>query len=214
MAELETQLLSSFARSIGISLSDMQLEQLIAYVDLLEKWNRTYNLTSIRDRQEILLRHVVESLAVLPLLQGSNRLDVGTGAGIPGIPLAIANREFRYTLIDSNGKKTRFLAEVKRQLGLTNIQIETVRIESWQPKTVYDAVLTRAFADVKTTLTRISHVLSKEGSLYAMTTDSVAKIDTAIPDNMCLLEAQEIRVPGQDWSFNVMIIGRSQGAVV
>ena len=214
MAEPETQLLSSSARSIGISLSDMQLEQLIAYVDLLEKWNRTYNLTSIRDRQEMLLRHVLESLAVLPLLQGSNRLDVGTGAGIPGIPLAIADRECPYTLIDSNGKKTRFLAEVKRQLGLTNIQIETVRIESWQPKTVYDAVLTRAFADVKTTLTRISHVLSKEGSLYAMTTDSVAKVDSAIPDNMYLHQATEIRVPGQDWSFNVMIIGRSQGAVV
>jgi 16S rRNA (guanine527-N7)-methyltransferase len=214
MAEPETQLLSSSARSIGISLSDMQLDQLIAYVDLLEKWNRTYNLTSIRDRQEILLRHVVESLAVLPLLQGSNRLDVGTGAGIPGIPLAIADRELRYTLVDSNGKKTRFLAEVKRQLGLTNIQIETVRIESWQPKTVYDAVLTRAFADVKTTLTRISHVLSKEGSLYAMTTDSVAKVDAAIPDNMYLHQAKEIKVPGQDWSFNVMIIGQSQGALV
>ena len=111
-------------------------------------------------------------------------------------------------------KKTRFLAEVKRQLGLTNIQIETVRIESWQPKTVYDAVLTRAFADVKTTLSRISHVLSKEGSLYAMTTDSVAKVDSAIPDNMYLHQAKEIRVPGQDWAFNVMIIGRSQGAVV
>jgi 16S rRNA (guanine527-N7)-methyltransferase len=161
-----------------------------------------------------LLRHVLESLAVLPLLQGSNRLDVGTGAGIPGIPLAIADREFPYMLIDSNGKKTRFLAEVKRQLGLTNIQIETVRIESWQPKTVYDAVLTRAFADVKTTLSRISHVLSKEGSLYAMTTDSVDKVDSAIPDNMYLHQAKEIRVPGQDWSFNVMIIGRSQGAVV
>lgn len=214
MVDNEAQFLRSAARSIGLSLSDAQLDQLLGYVDLLEKWNRAYNLTAIRNRQDILLRHVLESLAILPFIHGSDRLDVGTGAGIPGIPLAIADSDYAHTLVDSNGKKTRFLAEVKRQLGLTNIRIETVRIEAWRPDTCYDVVLTRAFADLKTTLTRIDHVLSNEGSLYAMTTDNVAEVNRALPDNMRLQSAQEVRVPGQDWSFNVMNIRRSQGETV
>ncbi len=159
----------------------------------------------------MIVRHVLESLAIAPFIQGSHRLDVGTGAGIPGIPLAIADANHRYTLLDSNGKKTRFLAEVKRRLGLTNIQIETARIESWIPDIDYDAVLTRAFADLNTTLAKIAHVLGDRGSLYAMTTDSVAEVNRAIPDNMQLQDAQEITVPGQDWSFNVMRIRRTQG---
>ncbi len=195
---------------MGLSLSDTQLEQLVGYVDLLEKWNRTYNLTAIRNRQEMLVRHVLESLAIAPFIQGSNRLDVGTGAGVPGVPLAIADTGSGYTLIDSNGKKTRFLTEVKRQLGLTNIQIETARVESWVPDVIYDVVVTRAFADLNTTVNRIDHVLGREGSLYTMTTDSAAEVTTTMPANMELEEVQEIRVPGQDWSFNLMKIRRSQ----
>jgi len=211
MADSENEFLKSAAASFGLFLGDDQLDQLLGYVDLLEKWNRTYNLTAIRNREEMIVRHVLESLAIAPLIQGSNRLDVGTGAGIPGIPLAIADANHRYTLLDSNGKKTRFLAEVKRRLGLTNIQIETARIESWIPDIDYDAVLTRAFADLNTTLAKIAHVLGDRGSLYAMTTDSVAEVNRAIPDNMQLQDAQEITVPGQDWSFNVMRIRRTQG---
>ena len=211
MVEGEAQFLRSATGSLGLALSDTQLEKLLQYVDLLEKWNRAYNLTAIRHRQEILVRHVLESLAVTPLIEGSNRLDVGTGAGIPGIPLAIAVSDHCYTLLDSNGKKTRFLAEVKRQLGLTNIRIETARVESWIPDIDYDAILTRAFADLRTTLTRIDHLLNNEGSLYSMTTDSAAEVSRAIPENLYLQDAREIRVPGQEWSFNVMRIRRSRG---
>ena len=211
MADPEAEFLDSALRSMAVYLAPAQLEKLVGYVDLLERWNQTYNLTAIRDRHGIFLRHVLESLAVLPFIGGVNRIDVGTGAGIPGIPLAIADRDGCYTLIDSNGKKTRFLAEVKRQLGLTNIRIETARIESWVPNVHYDAVLTRAFADLKTTLIRIDHVLGKQGSLYAITTDSVAEANTMIPGHMHLQDAREIKVPGQDWSFNVMKICRSEG---
>lgn len=211
MADSEAEFLDSVLRSLDVYLAPGQLEKLVGYVDLLERWNKTYNLTAIRDRHGILVRHILESLAVLPFIGGVNRIDVGTGAGIPGIPLAIADGDCRYTLIDSNGKKTRFLAEVKRQLGLTNIRIETARIESWVPDADYDAVLTRAFADLKTTLARIDHVLGEQGSLYAMTTDSVAEANTMIPEHMHLQDAKEFKVPGQDWSFNVMKICRSQG---
>ena len=211
MADHDVQFLKATTQSMGLLLSDAQLDQLVGYVDLLEKWNQTYNLTAIRNRQEMLRRHVLESLAVLPFIRGSRRLDVGTGAGIPGIPLAIADNDSRYTLVDSNGKKTRFLAEVKRQLGLTTIQIQTERIESWTPDCVYDVVLTRAFADLITTLNRVDHVLGNEGCLYTMTTDSVAAVRTTMPDTMRLGEAHEIRVPGQDWSFNLMKIQRCHG---
>ena len=210
MADHDLQFLKATTQCMGLSLIDTQLEQLVGYVDLLEKWNRTYNLTAIRNRQEMLVRHVLESLAIAPFIQGSKRLDVGTGAGVPGVPLAIADTDSGYTLIDSNGKKTRFLTEVKRQLGLTNIQIETARVESWVPNVIYDVVVTRAFADLNTTVNRIDHVLGREGSLYTMTTDSAAEVTTTMPANMELEEVQEIRVPGQDWSFNLMKIRRSQ----
>jgi len=211
MADHDVQFLQASTQSMGLSLSDTQLRQLVGYVDLLEKWNRTYNLTAIRNRQEILVRHVLESLAVLPFIQGSQRLDVGTGAGIPGIPLAIVDTDSRYTLLDSNGKKTRFLAEVKRQLGLTTIQIKTARVESWTPDGAYDALVTRAFADLRTTLDRIDHVFGNDGSLYTMTTDSAAEISTVMPDTMRLGAVHEISVPGQDWSFNLIKIQRSHG---
>ena len=151
MVEQETEQLLLAAKTIGISLSSNQTEQLVTYADLLEKWNRAYNLTAIRNRKEMFDRHLIESLSIAPFLSGMNRIDVGTGAGLPGVPLAIIEPDVHYVLLDSNGKKTRFLAEVKRSLGLSNIEVETMRIESWQPDKLFDAVVTRAFADLVTT---------------------------------------------------------------
>ena len=146
MVESESDLLLAAAAAIGIAVSAPQVTQLLGYLSLLEKWNRTYNLTAVRMRDQMLSRHIVESLSILPFLSGQRRLDVGTGAGLPGIPLAIVDPETRYTLLDSNGKKTRFLLQVKRQLGLSNIDVETVRVEAWRPPEQYDAVLTRALS--------------------------------------------------------------------
>ena len=133
MGEQEIELLHQAAGEIGVNLSKQQIDQLISYVNLIEKWNRAYNLTAVRGRQELLTRHILESLAIAPFIVGERRVDVGTGAGLPGVPLAIADPQSQYVLIDSNGKKTRFLFEVKRQLGLSNIEVETIRVENWRP---------------------------------------------------------------------------------
>jgi len=211
MVKAETERLLSATQTIGLSVSSAQIEQLVTYVDLLEKWNRTYNLTAIRSRREMFDRHLIESLSIAPFLSGQHRIDVGTGAGLPGLPLAIVEPDIDYVLLDSNGKKTRFLAEVKRSLGLSNITVETVRVESWQPDRLFDAVVTRAFADLATTFERIDHVLGPQGMLFAMKTESVNQEVAEMPSNMALAGSWDISVPGRDWSFQLLGVRRLPG---
>ena len=206
MANSETDRLLTAALDIGIALSDRQTMQLLTYLDLLEKWNHTYNLTAVRSRSEMLSRHLIESLAISPFISGKKVVDVGTGAGLPGMPLAIANPAVQYTLLDSNGKKSRFLSEVKRALMLTNVEIETVRVESWLPTKRFDAVVTRAFADLATTLVRVDHVLSDQGMVYAMKTQQAQHEIESLPDATRAVTAQNINVPGRDWSFQLLAV--------
>ena len=206
MANSETDQLLSAALDIGIALSDHQTMQLLTYLDLLEKWNHAYNLTAVRSRSEMLNRHLIESLAISPFISGQKVVDVGTGAGFPGMPLAIANPAVQYTLLDSNGKKSRFLWEVKRALMLTNVEIETVRVESWLPTKRFDAVVTRAFADLATTLVRVDHVLSDQGMVYAMKTQQAQHEIESLSDATRSVTAETINVPGRDWSFQLLAV--------
>ena len=206
MVNLETERLLAAALDIGIALSDHQMAQLITYLDLLEKWNHAYNLTAVRSRSEMLGRHLIESLAISPFIRGRQVVDVGSGAGLPGVPLAIANPAVQYTLLDSNGKKSRFLFEVKRALMLSNVEIETVRVESWQPTRRFDSVVTRAFADLATTLARVDHVLSDQGMVYAMKTEQAQHEIDALPDATRQVTAQNINVPGRDWPFQLLAV--------
>lgn len=206
MVNSETDQLLSAALDIGIALSDHQTMQLLTYLDLLEKWNNAYNLTAVRSRSEMLSRHLIESLAISPFISGQKVVDVGTGAGFPGMPLAIANPAVQYTLLDSNGKKSRFLWEVKRALMLTNVEIETVRVESWLPTKRFDAVVTRAFADLATTLVRVDHVLSDQGMVYAMKTQQAQHEIESLPDATRSVTAENINVPGRDWSFQLLAV--------
>ena len=206
MVNLETERLLAAALDIGIALSDHQTAQLITYLDLLEKWNHAYNLTAVRSRSEMLGRHLIESLAISPFIRGRQVVDVGSGAGLPGVPLAIANPAVQYTLLDSNGKKSRFLFEVKRALMLSNVEIETVRVESWQPTRRFDSVVTRAFADLATTLARVDHVLSDQGMVYAMKTEQAQHEMDALPDATRQVTAQNINVPGRDWPFQLLAV--------
>ena len=210
MGEQEIELLHKAAGEIGINLSKQQIDQLIRYVNLIEKWNRAYNLTAVRGRQELLTRHILESLAIAPFIVGERRVDVGTGAGLPGVPLAIADPQSQYVLMDSNGKKTRFLFEVKRQLGLSNIEVETTRVENWRPVQPVDTVITRAFADLATTVERIDHVLSDQGALFAMKTENASYELHALPRGMEQAACRDIAVPGRDWSFQLLTIRRTQ----
>lgn len=211
MAEGESERLLLATQTLGLSVSPDQIEQLVAYVDLLEKWNRAYNLTAIRDRREIVDRHLIESLSIAPFLSGDSRVDVGTGAGLPGIPLAIIEPGVHYVLLDSNGKKTRFLSEVKRALALSNINVETTRVESWRPGRHFDAVVTRAFADLGTTLERVDHLMGSQGMLFAMKTESASKEVADMPPNTEHVASWDISVPGRDWPFQLLAIRRLRG---
>lgn len=206
MVNSEAERLLTAAADIGIDLSDHQTTQLLSYLGLLEKWNKAYNLTAVRSRSEMLSRHLVESLAISPFISGKQVVDVGTGAGLPGIPLAIANPAVHYTLLDSNGKKSRFLLEVKRALMLSNVEIETVRVESWLPTKRFDSVVTRAFADLATTLVRVDHVLTDQGMVYAMKTQQAQHEIESLADATRQVTAQSITVPGRDWSFQLLAV--------
>ena len=208
MVDAERELLHNASQEMNLSLSGNQIDQLIAYADLLEKWNRAYNLTAIRDRREIFSRHLIESLSIASFVTGRRRLDVGTGAGLPGVPLAILEPSVTYVLLDSNGKKTRFLTEVKRSLGLSNIEVQTARVEKWHPDAPFDAIVTRAFADLATTCQRIGHVLAHQGMLFAMKTERANQEMFMIPDHLEQVFCWDIAIPGRDWPVQLQVIRR------
>ena len=210
MPESEQALLHNAAEEIGTSLSDTQANQLIGYVDLMEKWNRAFNLTAVRRRSELFSRHIFESLAVKPYIRGEQWADIGTGAGLPGVPLAITEPDNPFVLLDSNSKKTRFLLEVKRALGLSNIEVETTRVENWRPALHPDAVITRAFADLATTVGRTQHILNDYGMLFAMKTESAAEEVDVLPSGFELISNQSVVVPGRDWPFQLLAIQRTR----
>jgi 16S rRNA (guanine527-N7)-methyltransferase len=145
--------------------------QLLAYVELLAKWNRTYNLTAIRDPLEMVSRHLLDSLAVLPHLPmqaGAALADIGSGPGLPGIPLAIARREWRVTLNDSNHKMCAFQRQAAIELGLVNVEVQEGRVESWQPVSRFAAVISRAFAALPEFIALCRHLVAADGVIAAM----------------------------------------------
>lgn len=154
--------------SIGVSLSSGQVEQLIRYLQLLHKWNKAFNLTAVRDPSQMVSRHLVDSLQVAPWVQGQRVVDVGSGAGLPGIPLAIAFPEREFVLLDSNGKKTRFLTQAKLTLSLANVEVVQSRIEDFRPGKRFDTVVSRAFASLGDFWRSAHHLLAPDGRFLAM----------------------------------------------
>jgi len=141
------QQLQQGCETLGLDVSDEKLAKLIAYVHLLAKWNKAFNLTSVREPKEMISRHILDSLAIFPYLEGESLLDVGTGAGLPGIPVAIIKPEMAITLLDSNSKKTRFLQQAKAELTLENVTVVHSRVEQADlPK--FDLVTARAFSTI------------------------------------------------------------------
>lgn len=143
-------------------------DPLLSYLLLLNKWNAAYNLTAVRDLDAMINKHILDSLAIIPWIRGNNILDVGTGAGLPGIPLAIANPDIQFVLLDSNGKKTRFLNEVKRQLDLKNLEIVQFRAENYHPTQGFDTVISRAFSNLEQMIHWTRHLIASNGMWLAM----------------------------------------------
>lgn len=141
---------------------------LLHYLSLLQKWNRSYNLTAIRDMDVMITRHLLDSLAIAPWIHGKRLLDVGTGAGFPGIPLALIQPALQVVLLDSNGKKIRFLQEVKRTLAIDNIEIVQTRAENYHPSLGFDTVTSRAFSDLAQMLQWTNHLVEANGIWLAM----------------------------------------------
>ena len=151
-----------------IQLTDLQKDQLIQLVQLLHKWNKAYNLTSVRDPQEMLVKHILDSIIVSTYLQGDRFIDVGTGPGLPGLPLAIINPTKQFVLLDSLGKRISFIRNAVRELGLTNVEPVLSRVEEYQPEQKFDGVLSRAFASLKDMTDWCHHLPKENGYFYAL----------------------------------------------
>ncbi|MET0093851.1 MAG: 16S rRNA (guanine(527)-N(7))-methyltransferase RsmG, partial [Sedimenticola sp.] len=155
-------------RRMDIDLSEQQQGLLLDYLALLLKWNNAFNLTAVRDPAEMVARQLLDSLSILDMVRGPRVLDVGTGPGLPGIPLAIALPDAHFTLLDSNGKKTRFVQQAKTALGLSNVEVVNGRVESFRPDIPFDTVTSRAFAALPKMVELTRHLVAGGGQLLAM----------------------------------------------
>lgn len=151
-----------------LHISESQQQQLVALVQLIDKWNKAYNLTSVRDPQDMLIRHILDSVVVAPHIQGQHFIDVGTGPGLPGLPLAIVMPEQKFVLLDSLGKRIRFIKQAVFELGLENVSAVQARVEDYQPDTPFDGVLSRAFASIKDMLHWCQHLVDSQGTFLAL----------------------------------------------
>ena len=177
---------------MSLNLSDQMLDQLMVYLNLIEKWNRVYNLTAIRERDEMIKLHFLDSLSILNHVEMEHVLDVGSGAGFPGIVLAITKPELKVTVMDSVNKKTTFMQQVKSELSLTNLNVVNARVEDYQPTILFDGVITRAFSSIQNMLLMTQHTLQKNGAWLAMKSKDVKEELEALDQNQYTLISLEV----------------------
>jgi len=198
--------LSDGLRVMAVDLSERQQQLLLDYLALLLKWNKAFNLTAIRDPGEMVSRQLLDSLSILNLVQGERVLDVGTGPGLPGIPLAVAEPDRRFVLIDSNGKKTRFVQQSVLALGLDNVQVVRTRVEAYQPDAGFDTITSRAFAALPKMVQLTRHLLADQGRLLAMKgtvpTDEIAELAA----EGYRVEVTTLSVPGSDGQRHALLV--------
>ena len=188
----DRDLLIEGSQRMDLALSDQVIDQLMTYLDLVEKWNRVYNLTAIREREEMIKLHFLDSLSILKHVHVKNILDVGSGAGFPGIVLAITKPELKVTVMDSVNKKTTFMQQVKSELSLTNLDVVNSRVEDYQPTTLFEAVTSRAFSNLKNMMSLTQHTLKKEGVWLAMKSKDVKQELEAFEKNQYTLIPLEV----------------------
>jgi 16S rRNA (guanine527-N7)-methyltransferase len=193
--------------ALGLALADTQVATLERYLDLLEKWNRVYNLTAIRERSRMVTHHLLDSLAVLPHVRGPRMLDVGSGAGLPGIPLAVASPALHVTLLESNHKKSAFLTQAVAELQLANVQVVTERVESWRPEARFDTIVSRAFAELGEFAALAGRLLAPQGVLAAMKGVHPFEEIERLPQGYRVQQVVRLRVPGLDAERHLVLMG-------
>lgn len=202
------------AGQLPLALSDTQLERLLDYLALLAKWNAVYNLTAVRDPSQMVVQHLLDSLAAVPAFVSAKRvLDVGSGGGLPGMVLAIWAQEsqpgMRIDMIDTVHKKTAFLTQVKAELGLANVTVHTGRVEEMQVAEPYDLITSRAFADLSDFVNWSGHLLAGGGRFIAMKGVAAAEETDRLPAAWHIVEKIPLSVPGLDAERHLVVIARA-----
>jgi 16S rRNA (guanine527-N7)-methyltransferase len=190
-------------------LSESQHSQLLAYLALLIKWNKAYNLTAVRNPDEMVSRHLLDSLSVVRFVEGERQLDVGSGGGMPGIPLAILFPDSKITVLDSNGKKTRFLTQVKLELALSNLEVIHSRAEAFQPMLPFNGIISRAFSSLEDFTQWTRHMGDSDTRWLAMKGLHPADELVALPADFSLESAQALAVPGCQGQRHLLILRRT-----
>lgn len=198
------------ASQLGVALTDTQVTALLCYLELLNKWNKAYNLTAVRNPEEMLYRHLLDSLSVVTRVKGQRIIDVGTGPGLPGIPLAILFPETDFTLLDSNGKKTRFLTQCKLEMGLDNVTVIHGRVEEFRPQVPFDQVVSRAFSAIENMVNWCAHLVDDHGMFLAMKGLFPKEELSSLPDGYSVTESVELDVPGCDGERHLIIIRKNR----
>ena len=205
--------LSTGARALGIELTPVQHEQLLAYLALLIKWNKAYNLTAVRNPDEMVSRHLLDSLSVISFIEGGTEgerwLDVGSGGGMPGIPMAIMFPQMKVSLLDSNGKKTRFQTQVKLELKLDNLEVIHSRAETYQPDVPFNGIISRAFSSLEDFAGWTRHMGDTQTLWLAMKGLHPADELVALPTDFHLDSAQALTVPGCQGQRHLLILRRT-----
>jgi len=195
-------------QTMQCALDGDQQSALLAYIALLEKWNKVYNLTAVRDPGQMVPQHLLDALSIRPFLAGSRILDVGTGAGLPGIPLAIAEPRREFVLLDSALKRTRFVTQAVGELGLQNVDVVQARVESYQPPALFDTITSRAFTATEDFVAATEHLLAADGQLLAMKGKLPEQEINKLPKQW-LCKAHKLVVPGVVGERHVLQIKRN-----
>lgn len=189
-----------------MAISTAQSQQLLAYLGLIEKWNRVHNLTAVRDPHKMLTHHILDSLSVSPYVKAKNILDVGSGAGLPGIPLAIINPQQHITLSDSNRKKATFQQQAIIELGLSNVTVMAGRVEELRPQQKFDGIISRAFSEINLFIELTRHLLAESGYWYAMKGVYPEQELSALPDGIGVYSIHELNVLLLDAKRHLVIL--------
>jgi len=196
---------------LGLRLPAGVEARLLEYLGLLEKWNRVYNLTAIREKSKLVSHHLLDSLAVLPHLAGGRVLDVGSGPGLPGIPIALARPDWGVTLLDSNHKKTAFLTQAVGDLNIANAEVRRERVEQWRPATAFDVVISRAFSELADFVRLAGHLVAPGGRLAAMKGLYPYEEIAQLPEGYRVERVVPLVVPGVEGERHLVLIENSAG---